>query len=95
MFVKQFEDKIGVGISGFKRLVMVVCSNMEMKDVILGCEECNWVKRQKISEGKEWIVIGFIIFLVEEDECWWVKKGLLKVVENIIKLEFFVKFIFK
>lgn len=87
MLAKQFEDKTGVGTSGSKRLATVACSNMEMKDATPGCEECNRAKRQKTSEGKEWIATGSTISLVEEDECWWVKKGLPKVVENTIKLE--------
>jgi len=86
MLAKQFEDKTSVGTSGSKRLATIACSSMETKDATPGCEECNRAKRQKISEGKEWIASGSTISLVE-DECWWVKKGLPKVVENSIKLE--------
>lgn len=84
MLAKQFEDKTGVGTSGSKRSSAVA---WETKDATPGCEECNRAKRQKTSDGKEWIATGSTNSLVEEDECWWVKKGLLKVVENSIKLE--------
>lgn len=87
MLAKQFEDKTGVRISGSKRLATVACGNMEMKDATPGCEDCIRAKRQKTSEGQEWIATGSSISLVEEDECWWVKKGLPKVFENSVKLE--------
>lgn len=80
---KQFEEKTGVGTSGSKRLAV----SWEIKDATPGCDQCSRVKRQKPNEGKEWVATGSIISLVEEEECWWAKKGLPKVVENSIKLE--------
>lgn len=83
MLAKQLETKAGVGSSGSKRFAY---NYMGARDATPGCEECSRAKRQKTSEGKEWIATGSIPS-IDEDDNWWFKKGPPKVIENPIKLE--------
>ncbi|CAL0318378.1 unnamed protein product [Lupinus luteus] len=41
-----------------------------------GCEECRRVKRQKISEERCSFVQGHFAVVPDNDDAWWVKKGL-------------------
>ncbi|XP_061373530.1 mediator of RNA polymerase II transcription subunit 12 [Gastrolobium bilobum] len=41
-----------------------------------GCEECRRAKRQKLSEERSLFVHGHSPVLSDDDDTWWVKKGL-------------------
>ncbi|XP_024382046.1 mediator of RNA polymerase II transcription subunit 12 isoform X2 [Physcomitrium patens] len=84
ILAKQLEPKAGAGSSGSKSFAS---NYTEIMDATPGCEQCSRAKRQKITEGKEWIASGSAIPSTEEEENWWFKKSPPKVVENPVKLE--------
>ncbi|XP_059651404.1 mediator of RNA polymerase II transcription subunit 12 [Cornus florida] len=58
-----------------KRPVMSTSNKTDLGEGSPGCEECNRVKRQKLSEEKSSYLQGYSPNLSDDEESWWVRKG--------------------
>jgi hypothetical protein len=51
-------------------------SKINVMDATPGCEECRRAKKQKLSEEKSSFVQAHFSVLTDDEDTWWVKKGL-------------------
>ncbi|KAI4328790.1 hypothetical protein L6164_021119 [Bauhinia variegata] len=59
-----------------KRLIGSPYSKIDPVEGTPGCEECRRAKRQKLSEERSSLVQGHSLVLSDDEDTWWVKKGL-------------------
>ncbi|XP_045793833.1 mediator of RNA polymerase II transcription subunit 12-like [Trifolium pratense] len=51
-------------------------SKIDVTEATPGCEECRRAKKQKLSEEKSSFVQAHFSVLTDDEDTWWVKKGL-------------------
>ncbi|KAI4355070.1 hypothetical protein L6164_003882 [Bauhinia variegata] len=59
-----------------KRPIGSPYSKIDLVEGTPGCEECRRAKRQKLSEERSSLVQGHSLVLSDDEDTWWLKKGL-------------------